>query len=57
MELQSHSKTSKRGQHILAEAISEVLCCDGGLERVMDPKGSVQRRSRTGGGEGGARGC
>jgi hypothetical protein len=40
----SHSKTSKRGQHILAEGVGEVLCCVGGLERSNGSKGECAER-------------
>ncbi len=39
----SHSKTSMRGQHILAEGVGEVLCCVGGLERSNGSKGGVEQ--------------
>jgi hypothetical protein len=40
----SHFKTSKRAQHILAEDVGEVLCCDGGLERSDGSKGKCAER-------------
>jgi len=40
----SHSKTSKRGPHILAEGVGEVLCCVGGLERSNGSKGECAER-------------
>lgn len=32
------------GQHILAEVVAEVLCCDGGLERSDGSKGECAER-------------